>query len=132
VSAQRRRDPLSEGALTVLITAAGTAGELLFFALADASAGLARAFVVLTLAFACVIVAILAYIGWQDDGPLGVLWELRFPLGSELEGPVVSGRRLAVGWLLLLAVVLSGILLARHPGAMPAGWLSRTQTRRGP
>ena len=122
----RNPGPRREGSLPLIIAGAGTGAILLFATIASLAPGLIPAFFVLTVLAWLLAGAGLLYIGYQEGGITGVLFQRRFPLGSELSGePPASWMRYSVGWLLILASVLCGLLIAKHPDAVPESWLHR-------
>ncbi len=110
-----------------MVTGVGALLEFgLFFAAQD-SAGLTKLFVFLTVLFGLGCGLALLITGFSEDGIIGALYTYYRPLGTVLAGddPAPTGRWI-VGGLLVLACILSGILMARNPGAVPKDWLGPT------
>jgi len=98
----------------------GTALEVLLFLAAMGHEDDTRFFVTLVLILGAACTAGLLWSGLRDDGLVGALYELKHPFGTTLAGdPRPSGLRVALAWLLILGVSLSGILLAMTPNAAP-------------
>jgi hypothetical protein len=118
--------PPREGWLPLIVAATGTPVLLGFAWLADGAPVLIQGLFVATVIAWLLAMARLVYIGYQEDGILGALFQRKHPLGSEFSGErPASWLRFSVGWLLVLASVLCGMLIVRTPGAIPESWLHR-------
>jgi hypothetical protein len=112
----------------LILAAVGTPALLGFAWLADGHRALIQAFVVVAAVGWVLAFAVLMYIGYQEDGIVGALYQRRHPLGSQLLGdPPASWMRYSVGWLVILAAILTGVLMSRNPGAIPEKWLHRSK-----
>ena len=114
---------------TLLIVAVGGAAlELGLFAAARESAGMTKLFVFLTVLLGLGVGLAFLKAGFDEDGILGALYTHRHPLGTVLGGddPVPIERFILIA-LLALACLLSAVLLARNPDAVPKDWITPRQ-----
>lgn len=120
--------PRRDGPAALVTATIGTLVSIVAFALADGRPGAIQFVVLLTTVFAVTVGAALLYIGYQDSGLIGALYEYRHPLGAEFSGEAPKPWiRYAVGWVLLLLCIVCVALMARTPGAIPDSWLGRTR-----
>jgi len=121
-----------DGAVAAAIAAGGTLGMFAVLPAALGDVGVARVFVFATLGLGAAAVIAVVLIGWHEDGVVGVLYRLKHPLGTVLGGDDrPPWTWLAITWVLMLACILSGVLVVKHPGVVPPGLLGRRPTQPG-
>lgn len=119
---QRARGP-GDGLVAAAIAIGGTGFMLAVLPAALRDAGVARLFAGATVALDLAALGALIIVGWSEDGPIGVLYRLKHPLGTVLGGDDrPPWTWLASAWVVIAASVLSGVLIAKHPGAVPS-WM---------
>ena len=111
----------------LIVTLGGVMLELGLFAAARESAGMTKLFVFLTVLFGLGAGIALLKAGFDEDGIFGALYTHEHPLGTVLGGddPAPTERFILIG-LLMLACILSGVLIAKNPGAVPMDWIRHT------
>ena len=111
---------MTDGLTALVIVIVGTAALGAWGVEALRSAGAARGLVAATMALAGATMLVLVVVGVREDGLLGVLYRMRHPMGTIIGGDDrPAWRSYALAWVLILACVLSGVAIARHPSAFP-------------
>jgi predicted lysophospholipase L1 biosynthesis ABC-type transport system permease subunit len=117
----RRRKP--DGVRALIVTGAGLGIILGFFALAWSDPSVAGIFIGGMVIAGMVLLVALAVIGCREDGLQGMVYRLRHPLGTALGA---DDRPPWTAWAIVLlsivGVLLAGMLVIRHPEAIPS-WI---------
>ncbi len=123
-----RRGP-RDGLIAIGLVVAGVAAAGALTAWGRQSAAGAAVLVRITIVAWLLSFLALARIGWREDGPIGVLYRLKHPLGSVLAESIGGARQtswmaIAIAIVLIALSVGSGLALAVHPDAFPAELLA--------